>query len=326
MKQVPTPYKVSGPLILSGGLQTTSQAKCYHGLLVLAQMKGWKVDARGMMHVPMGELNRLTGGTCKDWEAYRDTLDAIRRTVELDWGHLSAISRGKFNRSGKCPILSECYVDLDLAGEPVEVAFRISQDLVEDVIRPSWYGQVRPEILFRQKSNYAFNAYLYASLYVIEKNVNNAEFFGQALPLHEWRNILGVPDGTYPTPAHFRAFVFRRTEAQIAKTTKDTETPLKIEWRACAGETYQMVVKRAQKALKPRLNPRAAVEQAREEESARRKIEQAALESFTQTWVQRQPRGEEIARKCRKAFGSVTQFSVMMVCSDLGIDLPPELR
>jgi hypothetical protein len=319
-------YKVSGPLILSGGLQTTSQAKCYHALLVLAQMKGWKADARGMMRVTMGELHRLTGGTCKDWQAYRDTLDEIRRTVELDWGHLSVISRGKFNRSGKCPILSECYVDLDLAGEPVEVAFRVSQDLIEDVIRPSWYGQVRPDVLFRQKSNYAFNAYLYASLYVVEKDSAKTEFYGPAVSSFEWRSILGVPDGTYPRPAHFRAFVFRRTEEQIAKTTKDTDTPLSVEWRECSGGTYQMVVKRVQRPVKARLSPRAAVAKAEEAEDARRRAEQRALDMLAQDWVRGHPRRAEITTRCQKAFGRVNHFALMMVCPELGLELPESLR
>jgi hypothetical protein len=206
------------------------------------------------------------------------------------------------------------------------VAFRISQDLVEDVIRPSWYGQVRADILFRQKSNYAFNAYLYASLYVVEKDSSRSEFYGPALPLHEWRTVLGVPPETYPYAAHFRAFIFRRTEAQILKTTKGTDTPLEIEWKECTGDTYQMVVKRAPRPVKARLKPDLALAKAQDDEAARRKAEQAALDAKAQDWILQSPHGKALNLECQKRFGKVTHFAVMMLFAEKGISLPPEFR
>lgn len=232
---------------MSGGLRTKAQAKCYHALLVLAQLKGWRYDDRGMMRVTVGDLHRLTRHACGTWEEYRDTLNSIRSTVELDWGHLSELSKGRFNRSGKVSILSEVHVDLDLVGEAKEVVFRIPKDLLDDVIRPSWYGQVDPAILFRQKSNYAFHAYLFACLTVIEKDIKKDAFFSGAYSMNEWREILGVEEGINTAANQFRRNIFRRVEEQITKTTADTDTPLEIRFIQTPRGLYQMQVRRLPK-------------------------------------------------------------------------------
>jgi len=249
-------YKASGSLILSGSLRTKAQAKCYHALLVLSQLKKWKYDDRGMMRVTVGELHRLTRHACGTWQEYRDTLNSIRTTAELDWGALSELSNGRFARSGKVSVLSEVHVDLDLIGEAKEVVFRIPQDLLEDVIRPSWYGQADPAILFRQRSNYAFHAYLYACLTVIEKDASKDTFFSPAYSMDQWRDILGVEEGINTPPNQFRRNIFRRVEEQIKKTTEDTETPLEIQFFETKkrSKLYQMRVKRLPK---PRLEDRA---------------------------------------------------------------------
>ena len=240
-----TPYRVSGPLVLSGALSKMSESKCLHALFVLAQGQGWEADSRGMYRIRLGELHRLTGKTHRKWHQYLDTLTRIRDNVRLDWGHLSR-KVGGFNRTGDTPLVTEVFAELDLAGGFEEIAFALPSSLVEDVIKPHWFGQVDTGVLFSLRSNYAFNAYLYASLTVIEKDKTKSEFFSHAYPIDEWREILGSGDA-YPAPAHFRAKVFKRTEASILKARDVDGFYLSVKWIETKMGLYQMHVKRLRK-------------------------------------------------------------------------------
>ena len=170
-------------------------------------------------------------------------MQCIRDNVRLDWGHLSR-KVGGFNRAGDTPIITEVYAELDLGGGFEELAFALPSTLVQDVIKPHWFGQVDTRVLFSLKSNYAFNAYLYASLTVVEKDKTKSEFFSKAFTLDEWRELLGSGKA-YPAEAHFRAKVFRRTEAQLLKMPRDSEgLYMVIRWIETKGGLYQMHVKR----------------------------------------------------------------------------------
>ena len=237
-------YKASSSMCLTGGFKNIAEAKSYHGLLVLAQMNGWKYDDRGEMRIRLSELHKLTRHACETWQEYLGTLQYIRDNLRLDWSYLSKRSDGKFNREGDTPILSEVYADLDLSGQFQELVFRIPTSLLLDVIAPVWFGQVNPEILFSIKSTYAFNAYLYACLTVVEKDNYKDEFWSKALPINEWKQILGAPDDI--KPYRFRSNVLRRTEKQIAKTTKNTEEPIEVLFtdEHCSSGLYQMYISR----------------------------------------------------------------------------------
>jgi len=247
-------YRVSGPLLLSGALSKVSESKCLHALFVLAQGQDWKPDRQGMYRVRLGELHRLTGKTHKRWDEYMNTFQSIRDNVRLDWGHLSR-KVGGFNRAGDTPIITEVYAELDLGGGFEELAFALPSTLVEDVIKPHWFGQVDTRVLFSLKSNYAFNAYLYASLTVIEKDKTKSEFFSKAFTLDEWRVLLGSGKA-YPAEAHFRAKVFRRTEVQLLKMPRDSDgLHMVIRWIETKGGLYQMHVRRKRDRQKIKATP-----------------------------------------------------------------------
>jgi hypothetical protein len=314
------PYKASGSLVLNGALSTLQKAKTYHALLVLAAGKNWKYDERGRMVVSVNDLHRLTKGTCGDWDGYRDVLDEIRKTAELDWDHLSNLSRGRFSRSGKVPLLSESHVERDLAGKPAAIVFRISQDLVEDLIKPHWYGQVDTKVLFSIHSNYAFHAYLYACLTVVEKDANKDEFFSNAHDLNTWREILGVPEGTYKEPSKMRAFVFRRVEEKILEKTKEADVPLKINWVKTTKGFYQMRVCRLKQisAITRVERPQELDDRMSESErEERRKIEAEARE--LQEKILQHPKAREIIAKLGP-IEQITRFALVFAADELGLD------
>lgn len=260
-------YKASSTLILHGGFKNIIEAKCYHGLLVLASFRGWKYDTKGEMRIGIGELHRLTRHTCSDWSEYLTVLRRIKDTAKLDWGHLSRVVGG-FNRIGDVNILSEVRADLDLAGQFQEIVFRIPAALLEDVIKPKWFGQVNPEILFSIKSNYAFNAYLFACLTVIEKDTTKDIFFSDAKPLAEWAAILGADE--MPT-WRFKQDIFKRTEKQIEKATQNTDEPIEIiftDEHTSRRGLYQMVVKRVKRIETAKPSPAEALAVAHEAKRA----------------------------------------------------------
>lgn len=248
MSQMSPVYKVSGPLILSGALSDVSSSKCLHALFVLAQGRNWKPDSRGMYRVTIGELHRLTGKTCARWSDYLKTFNYIRDTVRLDWGHLSR-QVGGFNRVGDTPLLTECYAEMDLGGGFLEISFSLPSSLIHDVIKPHWYGQVDTSVLFSLRGNYAFNAYLFASLTVIEKDSKRSEFYSKAYSINEWREILGSGD-SYPYPSHFRAKVFKRTEAQLKDVKGVDGRKLNVSWVQSDSGFWQMKVQRLKRSAK----------------------------------------------------------------------------
>lgn len=316
-----TDYKASGSLILSGSLRTTAAAKTYHALLVCAAMTGWRYDDKGLMHVDVGRIHRLTRGSCANWKEYRDLLTEVRKTAELDWDQLSALSKGKFRRSGKVPLLAEAHVELDLAGEPASIAFRIPENLVDDLIRPMWYGRVNPEILFRLKSNYAFHAYLHACLTLIEKDTQQDEFWSPARPQIEWAEILGA-DPELPR-WRFRNEIFRRTEKAITKATANTDQPIEVEFTdaRCRRGLYQMRVKRIRRLPPPK---QSQSERYRAAQQAQQQAQQQKAKAIDDEnarlvrWVDAHPERSQILAELRARFGSpdVTYFGLCVIGYD----------
>lgn len=320
VSQKPEKYKVSGPLILSGGLTTTSRAKCYHALLILGQMAGWKPDSRGEYRVSLGELHRLTHGTHKRWQDYLNTLRHIRDTVRLDWGHLSR-TVGGFNRSGDSPILYDVRAELDMAGEFQKLVFVLPKTLIEDIIRPHWYGQVDPAILFSQKSNYAFHAYLFACLTTIEKDEAKKEFHSKAYSIEEWREILGVPEGANRLPSQMRKNVFARIQTQIAKTTKDTDSPICIEFSKTKTGLYQMRVRRLKRLPDKKRKSGSDLQREHDEaERAKAAAAQAAEQQQVEEWFAGLPMKDKRRIQKKLKGQALTYFSL------LGIgEAPPDL-
>jgi hypothetical protein len=310
-------YRASSVLILSGGFKNIVEAKCYHGLLVLASLKGWKYDSKGEMRVGIGELHRLTKHACENWSEYLFALRRIKDTARLDWGHLSRVVGG-FNRVGDVNILSEVRADMDLAGHFQEIVFRIPAALLEDVIKPRWFGQVNPEILFSIKSNYAFNAYLFACLTVIEKDKSKEVFWSDARPIKEWAELLGAEE----MPAwRFKQDIFKRTEINIEKATRNTDEPIGIEFTdsETSRGLYQMKVTRLKKRIDaPKVSPKKQFEQEQEAkriaeyELAKTQERQAILEA-----LKKHPRGQEILDKVGDDLNGLT---VRLVCDKLRID------
>jgi hypothetical protein len=268
MAQKKIVYRVSGPLVLSGALSKISEAKCLHALFILAQGRKWEPDAKGMYRVRLGELHRLTGKTHKRWDEYLETLQTIRDNVRLDWGHLSK-TVGGFNRAGDTPLITEAYAELDLGGGFEEIAFALPAGLIDDVIKPHWFGQVDTKVLFSLKSNYAFNAYLYASLTVIEKDRTKSTFHSKAFSIDEWRELLGS-GSAYPAEAHFRAKVFRRTELQLLKVPRDTDGYfMDIKWIETASGLYQMRVRRMRDRKKLHIKAKRKITPSVDEQKAK---------------------------------------------------------
>lgn len=240
-------YKTSAGLVLSGGFKSITESKCYHGLLILCQINNWKSNSRGEYRISLNNLHKLTQKACNNWEEYLRVFDRIKE-VQLEWAHLSK-RIGGFNRVGKVGILSESWAELDLSGKFQEIVCIIPQALILDVIQPQWYGQVNPEILFSIHSNYAFNAYLFASCTIVEKDSKKDEFWSEARTIQDWRELLGVEEGKYVSGHAFRSKIFRRIENQIKKTTDKTDEPIEIEFSdvSCTKGLYQMRVRRIRK-------------------------------------------------------------------------------
>lgn len=301
--------------MLSGGFKNIVEAKCYHGILVLAQLQDWTHDERGEMRINLSSLHKLTKHACERWESYLKVLQRIKDTITLDWGILSN-SVGGFNRVGNINILSEVRAEMDLVGNFSEIAFRIPAVLLEDVIKPKWFGQVNPEILFSIKSNYAFNAYLHASLTIIEKDSRKHVFWSPSLPIDDWKLILGA-DETMPN-SRFRANVLNRVESAIKRTTKNTDEPIDIKFIATAKKNhYQMRVSRLK--LEKLKSDRAIQQKKYDEEILRRRIkEKKQIESDLKEaseWVESHPRKDEIIKKYRERFGdeAFTSFGLDVI-------------
>ena len=272
---------------MSGGFTSITQAKTFHGLLVLSQAKNFKYNENGEMRVSINELHRLTRKACIKWDDYLKTMKELEE-VQLDWGHLSRLY--DFNRAGLVRIVSESRADLDLAGQAMDIVFRIPAALLNDVIRPSLYGQVDPSILFSLRSNYAFNAYLHAGMVVIHKDSKKSVFHSHARPISEWKEIMGADEAM---PAYrFRTNVFRRVEKQIDKATHNTEEPIEMEFTDidCEKGLYQMCVKRL---ARPKTKREKVAEKNKSQREQCEKIRQKTLEEERQKYDEQ----ERIARE-----------------------------
>lgn len=274
---------------MSGGLTTLPAAKAYHGLLVLAASKGWEYDRLGEMSISLADLHRLTNKVCPTWEEYLQVLVRIRDTVRLDWENLSRSIDG-LHRVGTTPILSEVQADRDAEGDFSRIIFRIPQALVEYVIKPKWYGQVDPRILFSLKSNYAFHAYLYASVTVVEKDNTKDEFFSHVRSQSEWEEILGISEPMPPN--RFRQNILRRIEKSIAKTITKTDNPIRLEFLTdkCAKNCYQMRVVRIRNESPTPTKPIVDVRSREQSEQRERSIREAKRqEEELRAWWQTLP-------------------------------------
>ena len=98
-----------------------------------------------------------------------------------------------------------------------------------------------------QKGNYAFQAYLFACLTVIEKDASKKIFHSPSYSIDQWRNFLGVEEGTNMQPWRMKQNVFERIEKSVEKRTKDTNEPIKITFIERSNKTFQMKVERKKK-------------------------------------------------------------------------------
>jgi hypothetical protein len=247
-------YHASAPLVLSGGLTSKAATKCYHAIIALAQFTGWQGSegegGRYEYRISLSDLHKLTHNTHKRWEEYIKTFEDIRDTIRLNWAHL-APRDANVKRFGTTPILSEAYVECR-KGSPAVLVVVIPRPVLEDLIKPYRYGQIEASVLFKLRSNYAFNAYLNAGLVTIEKDQTKNVFYSPAYTIDEWRELLGVEKDVYPQPSKFKAFVFRRAEQAIKKETADSNRPMTIKFAETGKKSgkYQLVVKRIGKGTK----------------------------------------------------------------------------
>jgi hypothetical protein len=244
------PYKANAELILAGALRKLSHARCLHSILIIADSQGWQPQDDGYYIISFFELHKLSRGVFDNWKGYLDALTEIKQTLEIDWGQLSQ-RYSQINIAGKSGVITDVIVETDLAGDPVDgrLKFTLSPAVVERLIKPQWFGQVDHSFLFALRSNYAFNAYLLASLNVIEKDSKKTEFFSKAYTLNEWRKLLGSGDA-YAEPSQFVAKVLRRTELALSKVECFDGSYLKVDWIKTPRGLYQMAIKRTKERIK----------------------------------------------------------------------------
>jgi len=227
-------HKISGSLILSGAMEKIEQSKLLHAALIIACYNDWKVDKRGYFKISMYQLHRLTG-SFHNYDDIIKTADYIKRNVELDWAKFYTHER--YIRKGHVSVISHAFLEYDKKDKKAYLLYKITEEVLEYVIKPNWWASINLNILFSIKSNYAFQTYLIACLYSDKKGNKR---YSHAYTIKEWRELLAIPDEL--TLRRIKFNIFKRSKEIIESTAEKHGVNIQINFNECNDGRWQLVV------------------------------------------------------------------------------------
>lgn len=264
------------------GQITFAQGKMLHALLLVCEAYGWEPPYHGMFDVDAAILDRITRRLCKN-KGFHVTHEEKRQQIEgwdvgiiglirqlenieinLEALHKFNLAQRELDPSFDCPDEPEFIGDLRLVTEVVaadpkkdrsysRLMFRIPEILLDNFFKKMQWGKVDVEALFSIKSEFAFYAYMYAGLRLIdnEKTGQNT-FFSKSYPIAKWARILHFDTNSYDSEWKIRSSVFKRITKYILAATATTDRPLYVTFlKAKSGHQMRIeIIKSREQLLK----------------------------------------------------------------------------
>lgn len=254
VKKLPKQYTVRENIVDEDFLTsrvTFAQGKMLHALLLVCEAYDWKPPADGMFDVDASSLHKVTRKIARTWGKHITDSEKIKRvegwdsgliglirqlqdvTINLETLHRYKLSIGEADTDSPEHIGDLSVISEVVAADPKQdrsfsrIRFRVPEILIKDFFRTTQWGRVDVQALFSIKSEYAFYAYMFAAVRLIEKDHSKKVFFSKSYPISKWSRILHF-EGMDMEEWRVKQNIFSRVTKYVLGATATTNRPLHV--------------------------------------------------------------------------------------------------